>query len=666
MANNMFYTGLSGLNVAQAALVTTGHNTANVYTAGYSRQTLQIASAGGTHVASVGFFGNGSKVTDVVRNYDQYLATQLSQATSLNQSLTTYYTQISQIDNLLADQKTGLATQMQSVFTAVQAVANTPADPAARQQLISASQALANKFRSMDEYLVSLNGSVNEQVVGSVEQINTYAEQIASLNKQVAMLSNATGTQAPNDLLDQRDHLVSELGKLVGVKLVVQDGGQYNVFIGNGQTLVLGDHATKLAAVQSASDPTRTTVATINAAGKPVELQESVLAGGSLGGLLQFRNETLTSTQNSLGRIAIAMADAFNTQQSLGMDLNGALGEDFFSQASPTLLTNARNKGDLALTPSFSDIGALTTSDYSLKVNSDLTYTVTRLSDNAVVVNAAAGFPVEFDGVSIAAGAGTAQAGDAFLIQPTRSGARDLTVQLTDPAKVAAASPIATGNTAGNQGSGAISAGSVDAAFTTPLAATLTLSFDSANQSLSGFPATSPVSVTLADGTVTTYNPDGAGNYDTTPPTGPFVGVPYTAGASVSFDGITVRVSGTPANGDTFTIASNVGGVSDGSNALLMGSLQNQKTMGNGSATFNGAYGQLVGTVGNKARQIEISNTAQTSLTTQITAFQQSVSGVNQDEETANLLMFQQMYQANAKVIQTASTMFDAVLGIAN
>ena len=658
MSNSMFYTGLSGLNVAQSALVTTGHNTANVYTAGYSRQKVQISSAGGVYSPSVGFFGSGAKTTGVTRSYDQYLASQLNQAQSLNHSLNTYYTQISQVDNLLANQKTGVAVQMQSLFTGVQAVANTPADPAARQQLISSAQALANQFRSMDEYLVGLNASVNEQVSGTVDQINTYAEQIANLNKQVAMLSNASGGQAPNDLLDQRDLLVSELGKLVGTKLVVQDGGQYNVFIGNGQTLVLGDKANKLAAVNSASDPSRTAIATVNAAGKSVELQENVLSGGSLGGLLQFRSETLTNAQNSLGRIAIAMAEAFNAQQNLGIDLNGALGDDFFSQASPGLINNSRNQGDLELTPSFSDIGALTTSDYGLSVTDvggTLTYTVTRLSDKQVV-GSSTGFPITFDGVTLDMASGTAQAGDSFLIQPTRTGARDMNVLLTDPAKVAAASPIITGKTAGNQGSGLINAGAVDANYLTvtdPLGPTgaVKLTYDSATKELSGFPAGAAVTVTQADGTSATY---AAG-----------VPVPYTAGAKMSFNGVTVAVSGAPAHGDTFTIGKNTGGVSDGSNALLMGGLQNKKTMSNGTASVSESYGQLVSTVGNKARQVEISNKAQTSLTNQIGAFQQSVSGVNQDEETANLLMFQQMYQANAKVIQTASTMFDAVLGIA-
>lgn len=659
MSNSMFYTGLSGLNAAQAALVTTGHNTANVNTPGYSRQSAQVTSSAGVFSPGVGYFGSGATVTGVTRSYDQYLNSQLNQAQSLNQSLTTYYTQISQIDNLLANQTTGLAPQMQALFTSVQAVANTPADPSARQQLLSSGQAMANQFRSMDQYLTGLNASVNDQISGSVDQINSYADQIAMLNKQVAMLSNAAGGQAPNDLLDQRDQLVNQLGQLVGVKLVVQDGGQYNVFIGNGQTLVLGDKATRLTAVSSSADPSQIAVAVRNAAGMDVQVRDSVLSGGMLGGLLQFRNETLANSQNSLGRIAIAMADNFNAQQNLGMDLNGVLGKDFFSLASPHWTASSKNTGDLALQPSFADTSLLTTSDYRLDVKADLSFSVTRLSDNHVFSAtdlASANPPNSFDGVELGF-TGTAQAGDSFLIQPTRTGARDLTVLVTDPAGVAAAAAIVTGNTAGNRGSGSISTATVGKAYlAAPLSATLSLTYESAGNTLIISPAVGAVTVTQTDGTASTY---AAGSP-----------VPYSAGASMSFDGITVAVSGSLANGDEFTLAKNTGGVSDGSNALLLGALQNAKTMGKlaaagtGGSSFNDAYAQLVSSVGNKARQIQIAGTAQTSLATQIRSAQQSVSGVNQDEETANLLMFQQMYQANAKVIQTASTMFDAVLGI--
>ena len=668
MSNSMFFTGLSGLNAAQAALVTTGHNTANVNTPGYNRQTAQIASAGGVNNPGVGFFGNGAKVVDVSRSYDQFLTSQLNQAQSANQSLTTYSAQISQIDNLLANQTAGLAPQLQTLFSHVHAVANNPADPAARQQLISSSQALANQFRSMDQYLTGLNANVNDQVSGSVDQINTYTQQIAGLNKQMATFSSPTGGQAPNDLLDQRDQLLNELGKLVGTKVVVQDGGQFNVYMGNGQALVLGDKATRLAAVSSASDPGRIAVATVNAAGKTVEMRESMVSGGSLGGLLQFRSETLAPAQNALGRMAISLADTFNAQQKLGMDLNGEMGTDFFSQANPKIIKNGGNTGGLVLKPSFSDASQLTTSDYKLSVSGtagSLQYTITRLSDNQPITltsgftGVAPANTTTFDGVTLTFDSGTANPGDSFLIQPTGTGARDLTVQISDPAKVAAASPIITGNTAGNLGNGAITAGTVETPYGSPTelpAAGVKLMYQ--NGVLSGFPV-GVVTVTPVDGEAvpTTITSSGVQGTPDTP-------VNYPAGATVSFNGITIRMNGAPAHGDTFTIAKNTGGVSDGSNALLLGALQNKKTLDNGTASVSDAYRQLVSTVGSKASQVQIANTAQTSLTTQIRSAQQSVSGVNQDEETANLLMFQQMYQANAKVIQTASTLFDTVLGI--
>ncbi|WPH13087.1 flagellar hook-associated protein FlgK [Variovorax paradoxus] len=649
---SMFQTGLSGLSVARSALMTTAHNTANVYTAGYSRQTALVSSNGGT-TTGAGFIGNGARVTTVQRSYDSYLTAQLNGAEAAGAALASYGSQINRIDSLLADKTAGLTPLMQSFFASVQGVANTPADPAARQQLISAAQTLANKFRSTDQYLTDLNSSVNDQIEGSTEQINTYATQIASLNQQISQLGAMAGGQPPNDLMDQRDQLVSELGKIVGVKVLEQDSGQYNVFIGNGQTLVLGDRAAQLQAVSSAADPTRKAVALVGLTGTVSELNDDVLGGGSLGGLLAFRAETLTSTQNAVGRLAMALGSEFNDQHKLGVDLNGVLGTDFFSQAAPGVFSNARNAGDMVLGASVADTSQLTTSDYSVQVKDvagTLTYSVTRLSDKRSMGDFTS-FPASFDGVSLAVASGTAQAGDSFLVQPTRTGARDMDVLVRDTAKVAAASPLATGKAVGNKGTGALSPAVVDAAYlATPLAGAVTLAYDATANTLSGFPATSAVTVTLADGTSTNYAAGTA--------------VPYTAGASIRFDGIEVKLSGAPAEGDTFTIGKNAGGVSDGSNALLLGALQRKTAMDGGTSTFNGAFAKLVSEVGNRAMEIRVAEKTQESVTGQIRASRDSISGVNQDEETANLLMYQQMYQANAKVIQTASTMFDAILGI--
>lgn len=654
MAGNMFLTGLSGLNVARSSLVTTAHNTANVYTAGYSRQVAQISTSGAIATGS-GFVGMGALVTTTSRSYDSYLTAQLNTAQSVAAGLTSYGTQIDRIDSLLADKTSGISPLMQSFFTATQGVANTPADPAARQQLISSAQALATKFRSTDQYLTDLNGSVNDQIKGSVEQINTYATQIASLNQQISQLTATSGGQLPNDLLDQRDQLVSQLSQIADIKVLEQDSGKYNVFIATGQSLVVGDRAATMKAVPSSTDPTRMAVALVGLAGNVMELSPNAITGGSLGGLMSFRTETLIPTQNAIGRLSIALADAFNDQHKLGVDLTGALGKDFFSVGSPTVLSNARNTGNAVISASVTNTSALTTSDYSVEykdVAGTPTYVVTRVSDKTQVGSFTT-FPATFDGVTVALDSGAATLGDTFLVQPTRTGARDMTVQVLDPAKVAAASPVVTGNTAANQGSGLLGKATIDAGYlAAPLAANVTMSYDAATGTLSGFPATSAVTVTLADGTSTVYAAGTA--------------VPYTAGASISFDGISVKLTGAPANGDTFTIGKNVGGVSDGSNALLLAGLQRATIIGGGTSTFNGAYAQLVSTVGNRAMEVAVAEKTQTSVASQIKTSQQSVSGVNQDEETANLLMFQQMYQANAKVIQTASTMFDAILGISN
>ncbi|SEK16935.1 MULTISPECIES: flagellar hook-associated protein FlgK [unclassified Variovorax] len=654
MSGSLFFTGLSGLSVARTALMTTAHNTANVYTAGYSRQVAEIATGSAISSGS-GFIGSGANVTTVSRSYDRYLTAQLSSAQSSSAALATNSVQINRIDTLLADKTSGIAPLMQSFFTSIQGVANTPADPAARQQMISSAQALASKFRTTDQYLSDLNSSVNEQISGSVDQINTYATKIASLNQQISQISAMAGGQPPNDLLDQRDQLVSNLSQVVDVKVLQQDNGKYNVFIATGQSLVVGDYASEMAAVNSAADPSRKVVALKGFSGNTTELADGVISGGVLGGLMSFRRDTLIPSQNAIGRLAMSVSDAVNAQSKLGVDLNGALGQNFFSQSVPGVLPNAKNTGNLELSGTLTDASKLTTSDYTVSVTDvagTLNYSVTRLSDKTSMGTFTT-FPITFDGVTLGAASGTAQAGDSFMVQPTRTGARDLNVVTLDPAKVAAASPVITGNTSGNKGTGALGTATVDASYPgTPLAGTVTLNYDAATGSFSGFPATSAVTVTLADGTSTSYAAGAA--------------VPYTAGAKMSFDGVTVSMTGAPSQGDAFTIGKNSSGVSDGSNALLLGALQRKNTMAGGTATFNGAYSQLVSDVGNRAMAVKVAGTTQDSVTSQIKASQQSISGVNQDEETANLLMFQQMYQANAKVIQTASTIFDAILGISN
>lgn len=561
--STLFSTGLSGLTVARTALATTAQNTANVYTEGYSRQKV-VVQANPANATIGGFLGTGARVTSVQRSYDEFLAAQLSRADSSAAGLETYATQISRLDNLLADRDSGLSALMQKFFTGVQGVADTPADPAARQEMLSTAAALAGKFRSVDQYLTDLNASLNEQVAGSVSQVNAIATQVASLNRQISQLAAATGGQPPNDLLDTRDKLVNDLSKLVDVAVVRQDGGQYNLFVGSGQTLVLGDRTATMAAVTSAADPTRTAVALVGVDGEAIELRDGEVGGGALGGVLAFRSQSLAGTQNAIGRLATALAAQFNQQHARGIDLRGDPGGDFFRLSGPEVYrdTRSQNPDPLQFTAAIDDAGALTTSDYQVQVRVTAGVpglAVTRLSDGQPVdftpVGADPSAPgsITFDGIELSWAAGTPQAGDSFLVVPTRSAARNFDLAVADPVAIAA----------------------------------------------------------------------GAGPADDGGQSGP----------------------------------------SDGRNALALAGLQRAALVG-GTATFNGAYARLVSEVGNKAMEVEVAFTSQSSLAGQVRASLDSVAGVNQDEETANLLQYQQMYQANAKVIQAASTMFDTILGL--
>ncbi|MGO4280459.1 flagellar hook-associated protein 1 FlgK [Cupriavidus sp. OV038] len=636
---SLFNIGLSGLNVAQNALTTTGHNFSNAATAGYTRQNTIIASAGGQYTSS-GFYGQGSNTITVQRVYDSFLTGQLRGATSASAQLATYADQLSQIDNLLADQKGGLSPLMQKFFAAVQAVSDTPADTAARQSLLSASQALAGQIKSSSDYFKQLQDGLNTQIKSTVTQVNDYTKQIANLNKEITRMTAAGGGQPPNDLLDQRDQAVAMLTELVGAKVVVQDGGTYNVFVGNGQPLVMGSDSYDMVAQPSATDPGRTTVGYTLLSGNIIEAPEGSVTGGSLGGILKFRSDSLEPAQNAIGRLSLAIGQTFNDQHKLGIDLNGAIGTDMFSLGSPVVYANKNNTSAAIASATITNAGNLTTSDYALKFDGT-NYTLTRLSDNKVVASQAgaptAATPMVVDGVSISLSA-PMNANDSFQIQPTRNAAASFGTLITDPAKVAAASPARADVNKNNTGTGTAKLTNVAQGFALLANAPITATYNSGT------------------GTYTFTNALGAAVVPTST-------APNGTGTDVTFNGMTFTFNGAPNNGDTFTLANNTGAVADNGNALALAKLQTAKTI-NGTSSFNDAYAQLVNDVGSATKSATIASTSQDSITNQIYVAQQSVSGVNMDEETVNMLKFQQLYQANARVIQTASTLFDTLIGI--
>ncbi|GJH07028.1 flagellar hook-associated protein FlgK [Paraburkholderia terrae] len=657
MSSNLFSIGLSGLNAAQWGLTTTGQNISNQATPGYSVERPVYSESSGQYTGS-GYLGSGVSTTTIQRQYSQYLTTELNNAQSQSGSLNTYYNLIAQLNNMVGNPTSGISSAITSYFTGMQNVANDASNPAMRQSAISTAQSLADQINAAGDQYDQLRTSVNTQIGDTVKQINTYSAQIAQLNSQIQSLS-AQG-QPPNQLLDQRDLAVSNLSQLVGVQVVQGDSG-YSVFMGNGQPLVVADKSFNLTTVTSPSDPTETAVAYAGLASQagtttPQILPDSVQLGGQIGGLMTFRSQTLDPAEAQLGAIATSFAAQVNAQNSLGIDLNGNKGGALFTVGNPTIFANLKNTGGATLGASLSNPSQPVSGDYTLSYDGS-NYTLTN-RDTGQVVGQAANLTNPIGGMQFSL-SGTMNPGDSFTVEPTRGALNGFGLTTSDGAAIAASSPVLVSKGSSNTGTSTVTQGTVSAGYTLPNTTT-TLTYDSATGSISGFPVGSTVTI---DGTPpTSYNITAA-----TPnvPYNPAMGASMTITGS-TINNVSLQITGSPANGDTFTIAPNPAGGKDGRNAQSISNLVTAKSMGNGTLTLTDSYANYVNDIGNQTNQIQASSKSQTSLVTQITTAQQSISGVNINEEAANLLQYQQLYQANSKVIQTAQTLFQTILGIFN
>ncbi len=717
MTSSILNVGKSALGAAQIGLTVTGHNIANAATPGYTRQIVTQGAIAGEDYG-YGFVGKGAEVTSIQRAYNEYLNTQVVNAETGKSQLSTYYAQIQQVNSMLADASAGISPTLQSFFRGVH---DLTADPASRQSMLSSAETMVSRFQGMDAQFRDLGQGVNTQITSSVGMINVYAQQIAKLNNAIEKVQSASDGKAPNDLLDQRDLAIAELSKEIKVT-VVKQGETYNVFMGNGQPLVVNTKTLMLSTAISTTDPTRLQVAYTNN-GKTLALPESAFAsGGNLGGLFDFRSKTLDAAQNELGRVATVLGMTFNAQHRLGQTETGALGQDFFKLAPPLVTPSSANLGAGEVTATITDARALRSSDYRLQYiaasgNNPAAVKVTRLSDGTETI-----FPppsATIDGVEFTL-TGTPSVKDDFLIRPVANGAAALGLAIADKSAIAAAFPVRADVPANNAGTGKI--GGLNVTSTALMSAVSVVHHSGPPETLTGIPNTKPITVTVPGSppTATTY-PAGTASIPYTsgatihfdgvdiaisgaladnqsvsagPPTGtltydgtaktlsgfppnmpvtvqangiattyaPGTPVPYTDGAKISYGGISFTLGGAPSDGDTFAITPNTNGLGDRSNALLLANLQTSALMDGGTMTYQGAYSQMVNVVGNKTRELEATSAAAEKVHANAVTAQQSESGVNLDEEATNLIRYQQAYQAAAKVMQTASQLFDTLL----
>ena len=671
---DLFGIGLSGLKASQTNLSVTGQNISNVNTPGYSRQTA-VQAARDPSFTGAGYIGNGTSVVDVQRVYNEFLTNQVRSSTAINSEVTAFQTQMEELNTLLSGTATGITPGLQNFFDALQTSIEDPASLPARQLFLSESEGLASRFNTVQTRLSTQTEFIGQQMGTLTGQVSRLAESIAQYNDSIGR-AVANGSE-PNDLFDARDEAVRQLSELIGVTVVPQDGSSINIFVGSGQPLVVGKEASSLQVVRGTADPSRAEVQLVS--GGSAQGITSLISGGQLGGLIRYRQDVLDQALNSVGRLALSIASEVNDQLGQGLDINGQAGGQLFkdinspdqldlrSQARPT-----NSDPDTKLNVFITDTAQLSTSDYEVLFSSATQYSIRRVSDNEVtgpldISPTPPATPVEIDGFQITLPAGgSVAAGDRFLVTPTRYGAGGMESVMQQPEELGFAAPASADSSLANRGTAKITQ-------PTLVDGPQPINPDALNPDVvpQGFlpismtydPGTQSLSLVSANGAAVDIF-DSEGNVIA----GPMTIVPgQTNSLSFGVDGyrFSMKMTGTPLEGDTFNVNFNEG-KSDNRNALSLSDLQTKAVLGQegGRAGFSfvDGYGDLVQRVATFTAQARSDSASSGAVLKQATNNRDSVSAVNLDEEAANLIKFEQYYNASAQVLQVARSLFDTLI----
>jgi flagellar hook-associated protein 1 len=619
-------TSVSGLLAFQNALSVTSNNVSNVDTPGYSVEAPQFTPQPG-ETTGIGYFGTGVSITNVTRSYSELLAGQMRSSQSSYSSFNSFATTAASIDNMLSDTTTGLSAQLQSFSNSLQTLANSPTLAASGTAVLSSAQSLSQSIQGYASQMSTIEQNVEGQISSNVQEINSLAGSIATVNSQIAQVQNSGSS--PNTLLDQRDQLINQLSQYVSVNTATQSDGTMDVFIGNGQALVSGGTAETLTAIPNQYNPTQFDVGLQTAGSAATVDITGSITGGSLGGLLSVSSQVIQPTLNALGQIAVGIATIVNQQQAAGLTQSGTQGQPLFAVGGVQVSNSTNNTGTAQVSATSTSLSALTTDNYTLTDNGGTWQLYDQTAQQAVTISGgdgSAGNPFTAAGLSIVV-SGTANPGDSFLIEPTANAAAGFNVLLTSPTQIASAAAVQSAAAAANTGTGTIAAATVTDPTNANLLTPTSIVF------------TSPGQYTVNG---TTYA--------------------YTPGAAISANGWTTSISGTPAAGDTFTVGSNAGNVGDNTNLFAMIDALNANTLNGGTASLMGASSSLVSQVGAQTQQSQANAQAQQAVNTSATDAVNNLSGVNLDQEAANMVQYQQAYQACAQMIQASTTMFNTLL----
>ena len=650
-ASALFSLGTKAMTASYSALATTGHNISNANVAGYSRQQVELATAEG-QFSGAGFYGKGVDVSTVTRAHDAFLTREAATASSLASMDSARLNLLRQLESVFPTGEQGVGHAAGEFLNAMVDLSARPGDSATRQVVLARAQEVADRFAAAAKQLDSLQLEVREGLKASVAQVNQLATSIAELNQRIAAVKGLV--HAPNDLLDQRDQALAELSKYLQISTVQADDGSLTVFIAGGQRLVLGTQAQPLSVQVDPSDATRAALG-LSDSGFVRLLGQQELGGGAIAGMLRFQNTDLVDARTQLGQLAAALAGKVNEQQALGLDMSDPPGSGaaIFAVGPPVALANAHNAvngsgqfvGQVSL--SVTDATQLRASEYALRADpggAAGVWELTRLQDG-LVRSISSGDVV--DGLRIDIGPPAPAATDRYLLQPVTRAANGMQRVLDDVRGVAAASPLSAAAQAGNTGTGSVAALRVVSASADPQL-TATISFTD-NSGTYGWE--------LRDRTTNALQSSGTGT--------------WSAGTPIALNGFELDLNGVPRSGDAFAVGKTLYPAANNGNALAFTELRDAALVGRallasggvgGGSTLTDAYAAALANIGVRVQGAQSTADISGAVAAEAEAARSARSGVNLDEEAARLIQYQQSYQAAAKILQIAQSIFDTLL----
>ncbi len=424
---SLFNIGKSAIFTSQTALSVTSHNIANVNTPGFSRQEAILEVSTPISIRG-GFLGSGVNVDHIRRHYDNFIQSQLLgqyQNYGRSTALENAFSQIEQIFN--ESKNMGLSIPISDFFNSWQDLSTNPEGQTQRIVLLQKTESLVIAAKRMERGIIENINNLNQQIYDIAERVNTIASQIAELNERIISSEGSLNTGQANDLRDQRQNLLNELGKLIEASSYEEQDGSINVSIGMKSLVYKSEYNALSVKVDEEGN-------------REIYLQNSNITlkinKGQIGGIISARDTIQNNQLKGLRRLIASLIKEINLIHQNGYGLDGSTGNDFFN---PPGLSLGNFSSGASITGSITNLSLLSLDEYEINFDGTGNYHVIDKDTDTEVASGAyiSGNPINFQGISVTI-TGAVSSNDRFSVSPLTDVIQKFGTSISDYRKIAA------------------------------------------------------------------------------------------------------------------------------------------------------------------------------------------------------------------------------------